>query len=184
MGFDILFRPRGKKPSARDFRRYFEDRPNYQPHKRGADYVREDTGCHFQFFLGEFRDDREPCALGKPSASFFLNYMRPFWFAHEAVPEIEEFVKHFDFEAELWDSAPDEQGPFVPDVFIQDWAEANWQAFRFHVKKDAEEYQPAGIDIGLNNLYPKKSSGRYGNGTASSPRCARTSMNSTSSCRA
>lgn len=155
MGFDILFRPRGRAPKARAFQRFFEGRANYEWHDRGTDYINDDTGAHFQFFEGDFRADRPPCKLGQPWASFFINYMRPFWFCHQAAPELEAFIREFDLDAELWDVSPDEQGPFSADEFTREWSNSNFETLCYHLDEDETEYQPAGLDAGLNHTYPR-----------------------------
>jgi len=52
--------------------------------------------------------------------------------------------------------SPDEQGSFHADTFTQEWSDANFETFCYHIDKDQKEYQAAGWDIGLENTYPRE----------------------------
>src|SRR5687768_16303098 len=120
MSYDLYFAT-GSKPRAEDaFFDHFRERPNNAIEGCQAWYRNDDTGVYFLFESADPTDEAMEDAI-EHWATFNLNYLRPHFFASEALPELEAFVS--ELELTVHDPQIDGMGDgsFSADGFLRGW---------------------------------------------------------------
>lgn len=122
MSYDLHFNST-KSFTQADFESHFASRPNYSVEQNQAWYENPDTGVYFSFDF-EFKSetgDHHP-------VTFFLDYMRPTYFAQEAQPEITAFIKAFNLTVKDPQDGGMTTGKFDTQNFFQIYKEGNQHA--------------------------------------------------------
>jgi hypothetical protein len=137
MSYDLFFVGQ-TKPERSDVFAYFESRVNYQLRDNQAWYANEDTGVYFAFELpaedeSAEREEDEPDYW----ASFNLNFLRPRYFADEALIELEAFTSRFGREVSDPQAGGMGDGPFDAAGFKRGWDRGNEFGVRSVLAEDA-----------------------------------------------
>ena len=152
---DFLLPAERRAISSAEFRKHFETRPNYTVDDQQAMYENEQTGCHFWFDWNDPDDDdsedHDPDVaspedgLHPGGATFHINYVRPFWFADEAEPEIREFVESFDFRVDDAQASGMGRGDYSSAGFMDGWRTGN--RFGLSVMIERQQFATASAAI-------------------------------------
>src|SRR5262245_54997408 len=124
MSYDLDFKPKGKRPSCKAFVDYFE-------YHGGPFIIEENTSLCSRSLEISFRFDY----VGDPKpdgvwATFYINHLRPIFFAEEAATEIAGFVEEFDLRIEDPQCEEVAAEPFNPKRFVQSWEESQHHYIR------------------------------------------------------
>jgi hypothetical protein len=138
VSYDLTFLLPAERPSISlaQFRAHFDSRSNYKVDGPQAMYGNEDTGCHFSFECSDPNEVADPededpelaapdDSLHPGGAVFHINYLRPFWFALEAEPEVQAFVQAFGFSVYDPQGSGMGRGEYSPTGFIDGWRAGN-----------------------------------------------------------
>ena len=104
-----------------EFFGYFDGRRNYKRENRQAWYQNEHTGVYFSFVVPRPGDSEE--LAKRHQASFSLNLYRPHFFGLEAAPELDAFVKRFEFT--VIDPQERDSEVFSIERFLSNWNRSN-----------------------------------------------------------
>lgn len=126
MSYDLDFIVKGKLPPRSKFLEYFEGRENYEIEGDTAHYATETSGIEFRFTY-EAQGERKGGGLW---ASFYINHVRPRYFARWASYEIASFIE--EFKVGIEDPQPEGlgHGPFDKDEFVKAWEESQYAFIR------------------------------------------------------
>ena len=158
MSYDLFFCRRQSQPlSLKHVIKYFRKKryfkvPLFAKKIFQIQYNNKDTGVYFCFDYVH-RNDREtdeniiPSDWHDTGFCFTLNYLRPTFFAYEAMPIVEEFANEFQlFIADAQDERS--HGPIVPNLchsneLIESWKRSNVTAVKAHQKLHGDiNYMP------------------------------------------
>lgn len=138
MSYDLHF-DREKPVTAEEFSTYFSGRPNSRLENRKAWYENQNTGVYFSFLRP---DAGESEMLERQSqASFNINLYRPHFFALEAAPELDAFIKRFQFT--VFDPQERDGEVFSIERFLSNWNRSNEFSYQalLHAGQTASEVQ-------------------------------------------
>ena len=131
MGYDLYFYRRGKEPLTEEaVGEFLEELPQYQCSDEAFPYYNEATGVYFFF---EFTDtDEVPSFRGfhKTGLCFRLNYIRPTYFALEALPVVGALTEALDLLVYDPQNREEEDLPtaFNQEALFRTWYEGNFIA--------------------------------------------------------
>jgi hypothetical protein len=122
MSYDLFFN-RIDPLTDEEFTEYFSHLPNYKASNSQAFFQNEDTGVYFSYDLNKAKEPVEN--QNHFLVSFNLNFYRPHFFALEAAPHLDAFVKHFGFS--IFDPQTHGMGEaaFSIDGFLRGWNHGN-----------------------------------------------------------
>jgi hypothetical protein len=133
MSYDLYFK-RSQPLPILELRSFFVDRRHYEMNGDQAWYGNEDTGVYFSFEPSEPEKDAE--SEFQAQAAFNMNMFRPHFFALEAAPEIDAFVRHFEFEIFDPQMGGMADGIFSMEGFIRSWNNSNQFGYRAYLQQE------------------------------------------------